>query len=113
MIDYQKLVQNCDEAIRRGEIARAAHPLRELNLARIPKVWCLPLAKTCRRAGLTTSGLKILTPIVLSPQRRLSTVPTEEELSEYAILLQRNGSVREAQSLLSRLDGERVPDALL
>jgi tetratricopeptide (TPR) repeat protein len=112
-VKYQELLQSCEDLLRTGKVGKAAHLVAELNLAKVPREWRLPLAKICRRAGHTSLGLKLLAPVILSPQKKLSTTPTPHEITEYAVLMQRNGSVDEALRLLDKVDANVVPDAEL
>lgn len=111
--NYRELLQNCEDLLRAGQVGKAAQLVADLNLAKVPREWRLPLAKICRRTGHTSLGLKLLTPLILSPQRKLSTTPTGHEITEYAVLMQRNGSVDEALRLLDKVDATVVPDAEL
>ncbi|MGE3682988.1 MAG: tetratricopeptide repeat protein [Bdellovibrionales bacterium] len=110
---YKQLVDECEADIRAGRIARVAAKFKTLNRTKIPREWCVQLAKLCRRAGLNSLGLRILTPIVQSQQRPQSQEPTGAELAEYAILLQRNGSVQEALKILSLTSLESLPETHL
>ncbi len=111
--DFKQLLEKCEEYLRAGHVGKTAQLVAHLNLSRVPREWRLPLAKVCRRAGHTSLGLKLLTATVLSPQKKLSTVPTPQEVSEYAVLLQRNGSVDEALRILDKVDSKSVPEAEL
>jgi tetratricopeptide (TPR) repeat protein len=110
-VDYKELLQTCEGLLRAGKVGKAAHLVSDLNLSQMPREWRLPLAKICRRAGHTSLGLKLLTPLILSPLKKLNTTPTPYEITEYAVLMQRNGSVDEALRLLGKVDANLVPDA--
>ncbi|NJL24505.1 MAG: hypothetical protein HC902_04610 [Calothrix sp. SM1_5_4] len=86
--------------------------LGRINLARIPRERRQYLAQICRRAGLIDRGLRVLHPIVRLP-RPGEAPPSPGELCEYAVLLSRNGSIREAITLLNSSDAAMAPDARL
>jgi tetratricopeptide (TPR) repeat protein len=113
MSQFETLVQECEALIRTGKIPAAAHRLSRLNYAQVPREWRLSLAKLCRRAGLFTSGLKLLTPVIHAPDKKLKVVPTPEELAEYGACLQINGSVTEAIQILGKVSSRNVPETLL
>jgi tetratricopeptide (TPR) repeat protein len=96
---YQKLHDDCDAFLKAGQIGKAVHALHGLNSAKVPRALRLPLARICRRCGLVAEGLRLLMPVVRS-ERGSEGTPGEQ--AEYAILLVRNGAVREAQTLLAR-----------
>lgn len=106
MRNWGELLQLCENDIRRGRADRIRQHLAGLNLREIPRKFRLPLANLCRRSSLLVLGLKILTPIV-----RGERDASAEEKAEYAVLLQRSGSVREALTLLGELRGR--PEILL
>jgi tetratricopeptide (TPR) repeat protein len=113
VIQYETLIQECENAIRNGEIALAARKLGELNYSHVPREWRLALAKLSRRSGLFSSGLKFLTPVIQASDKKLKLVPTAEELAEYGACLQINGSINEAIQVLNRIPHGQVPEALL
>jgi len=108
---YEDLFETCDREIRSGQINRAVVELKKINAVQLPRSWRAKFAKLCRRAGLVTQGLRILTPVVLAKEKRLDLAATHEELAEYAILLQRMGSVKEASQILSGVPIEVVPES--
>jgi tetratricopeptide (TPR) repeat protein len=112
-VNYKELLQQCEEFLRAGHVGKAAQAVAQLNLARVPRESRLPLARICRRAGHASLGLKLLTPVILSPERKLLTIPTPQEITEYAALTQRNGSADEALRLLDKVDAKLVPEAEL
>lgn len=113
MNDYKALLAQCDKDIRAGRIGKAAKLLHQLNTSQVGREWKLPLAKMCRRSGQIGVGLRLLTPLVLSQAHKLLSTATDEEMAEYAVLLQRHGSVGEALRLLERIPAEKVPESLL
>jgi hypothetical protein len=104
--DWLKLKQTCEEWTRSGESRRVNHVLAAIPNRDIPHRWRLPFANIARRGGLILLGLRLLAP-------SLKNEPTPEELAEYGVLLQKNGSVREALNALEKIDGDKIPDALL
>ncbi|MGE3680676.1 MAG: tetratricopeptide repeat protein [Bdellovibrionales bacterium] len=109
----RELIAECEHFLRSGQISSVASRLRGINLPRVPRAFRLPLANVCRRAGLFTSGLRLLTPLV-HPDRRSARAPiTTEELSEYAVLLMKIGSLNEAIDLLQGVELKDEPRSLL
>lgn len=104
--DWLKLKQSCEEWTRTGESRRVHHALSEIPNKEIPPKWRLPLANIARRGGLVLLGLRLLAPA-------LKAEPSNEELAEYGVLLQKNGSVREALNTLEKIDTTEIPEALL
>jgi hypothetical protein len=104
--DWLKLKQSCEEWTRSGESRRVHHVLSVIPNKDIPPKWRLPLANVARRGGLVLLGLRLLAPA-------LKADPSPEELAEYGVLLQKNGSVREALNTLEKIDGAKFPEALL
>lgn len=113
MTNYQDLLKECESHIRAGHDHRVVKILGRLNLAKVPRVWRLPLANLARRTSQIATGLRILTAVVRSGQDRSANPATPAELAEYAILLQRAGSVIEALEVLKSVDSNVVPAALL
>jgi tetratricopeptide (TPR) repeat protein len=113
MTDYKALLHSCETWIRAGQIGKAAKLVGQLNTAQVGREWRLPLATMCRRTGQTAVGLRLLTPLVLSQAHKLLDTATGEEYAEYAVLLQRHGSVNEALKILEGLPADKVPESLL
>jgi tetratricopeptide (TPR) repeat protein len=114
MKHYDRLIQDCDVEIRAGRAISVSRWLNELNTARIPREYRLPLAKICRRAGLYSLGMRLLSSLIHSKMPRISQQPaTPEELAEYAVLLIRIGAVSEGMKKLNRLEMSATPEALL
>ena len=109
---YEALWRQCEAHLRGGQDNRVIKPLGKLNTAQIPRVWRCRLANIARRAGLISLGLRILTPAVRS-QESETVLPSDDELAEYAILLQRCGAVSEAMSILASIDPRKAPIANL
>jgi tetratricopeptide (TPR) repeat protein len=106
---FEAFVQECDAYIRAGKPHLAGHRLTSLGRTPIPRVWRLPLAKLCRRAGLYGQGLRLLGRVVCGPTARASAA----ELTEYAALLLRSGAVDEAIDRLKTVDPAEAPEAQL
>src|SRR4051812_45789308 len=113
MNDFRVLIQSCEEAIRSGKLSQAIAYLTAINTAAVPREFRLPIARLCRRTLLVALGLRLLTPIIYPTQKKFNVIPTPEELAEYAVLLQRQGSNREALAILSQISFRQVPDVLL
>jgi tetratricopeptide (TPR) repeat protein len=108
----KQMLEHFESALRQGLISQVAKALSELDWNQVPRPWRQPLANVCRRAGLVSFGLKILSPIA-RPQTLNEDPATPVEMAEYAVLLQRIGVVDEALSILERLSVKDVPDAAL
>lgn len=102
MKNVEKLVADCEEILRAGQGQLVAQNLKDLNLARIPRAFRLSLANICRRAGLFSAGLRILTALVRNGDA------TAEEKAEYAVLLERCGAVDEALLVLREVNAAEV-----
>jgi tetratricopeptide (TPR) repeat protein len=107
---YLQLVSKCDELIRAGRSNEVAPLISDLNLKRVPRPVCQRLAQVCRRAGLVRAGLRLLKAIVLDEK---SSGATAGEVCEYAALLFKNGSLKEALARLQKIDETKAPEALL
>jgi tetratricopeptide (TPR) repeat protein len=113
MIPINDLVRQCEDLVRAGKIDQAQRLLSELETAKLPRSLRLPLANLCRRTDLLRLGLKILSPLVHTNKKQWQTIATPQELSEYAVLLQKHGAIREALWTLNHVDEKTVPEAAL
>lgn len=104
-----ELSDKCDQAIRSGAVKSVVQLLADLRPAQVPRPARQVLAKICRRAGMVKLGLRLLQPCVRGPW----VPPSAEEASEYAFLLARNGSYREACALFSTIETRTLPTVLL
>lgn len=107
MKNIEKLVEICEAALRAGQGQLVAQNLNDVNLARIPRAFKLSLANICRRAGLFSAGLRILTALVRKGDA------TAGEKAEYAVLLERCGAVDEALNVLRQVNAAEVSVAHL
>lgn len=110
-VSFPKLMEACEEAIRAGQAERVGEFFADVNLAKIPKTFRLPLANLCRRAYQLDLGIRILAPVVLSPTA--DDPPTPAEMAEYAVLLQRSGAITEALQLLESVPSDHAPQVAL
>ena len=102
--EFLKLRQHLDEQVRKGRITEVRSRLRKLSVSQ-PVERRLPIAQLCRRVGLNEKALKVLSWKVIKP------IPENlplNHLPEYALNLQRIGSVREAIRVLSRPGLNRI-----
>ncbi len=111
-MQMEKLIANCEAFVRAGSPQKAAKLISKLNLARLHRQYRLKFANLCRRTGLISSGLQILTP-VLFPKELEKADATAAEQAEYAVLLQRAGSVEEALEILNAISPEEIPEVLI
>ncbi len=109
---FEGFLKVCDELIRGGKMSAAVSHIRKLNLAQVAPKHRLALARICRRSGLMTAGLKLLTPAIRGESLR-NPKATLPEICEYAVLLSRVGLAHEALALLEKVDSTRAPEAEL
>jgi hypothetical protein len=102
-VSVQSLIADCDALLKQGKIAGVAAKLQTLSPASVEREDRLALANVCRRAGLFSLGLKLLTPIMHPDRMNPMLPPSAPETAEYAVLLMKIGSVSEALSLLQPL----------
>ncbi len=110
MKSFNQLIEECEGHIRSGRADLAAKKLAALNTAEVPRESRLPLATLCRRASLTSVGLRLLAPIVHPERNKWRAEASQKELAEYAVLLFRNGSTQEALITLDKVDAREVPE---
>ena len=99
--DILKLIQSWDQMIKQGRISEVRKELSK-QPNRCPEAVRLPLAHLCRRVGLNSKALKILSQNLLKPVPE--NLP-KAWVPEYAVNLQRLGSVTEAIRLLEQQQG--------
>jgi tetratricopeptide (TPR) repeat protein len=114
MIIFETLVKNCEADLRGGQAQNVGRRLAKINTAKIPREFRLPLANICRRAGLYSIGMAILSKLV-NEERNFKTAEqaSPAEFAEYAVLLLRSGAAGEALERLEKIDGNVVPEAIL
>jgi tetratricopeptide (TPR) repeat protein len=110
---FEQVLQDCESDVRSGRADLAAKRLRQLNPKNVPPESHHRVASLCRRIGLVSLGMKFLTPKTLNDRAIWLREASPQEIAEYAVLLQRIGSVNEAMTILETLDGESQPEALL
>jgi len=110
---YTEIVKECDDALKKGRPQFVAKRLADLNAARVPREWRLPLAQICRRAGLESLGMKLLIRLIRPRNDKEGITATPAERAEYAVLLLRTGALNESAQLLEDLDARLVPEAYL
>lgn len=106
-------VKECESLIRSGRDLAVNRSLSQLNLSQVPRQLRLPIANICRRVSNISMGLRLLTPIVRRSKEDQNAPATTGEMAEYAILLQRAGSVSEALQLLDQIPKKEIPKSLL
>lgn len=109
MSQFEFLLRDCDNDIKSGKLQHVSKRLAQFETSRIPREFRVPLAKICRRAGLYTMGLRLLAKFV----RGRAPTATPAELTEYAALLVRIGTVEEAITILKTVNTAEIPEALL
>ncbi|MBX3020375.1 MAG: hypothetical protein KF799_01760 [Bdellovibrionales bacterium] len=112
-LDFDRLLQVLDAHLRTGRADLCASALDRLPDTSFERAQLLPLAVICRRAGLFTRGLKLLSSLVRPDKKRWLEPASTREIAEYAALLTRNGSLNEALTLLEPLTSDQVPEVEL
>ncbi len=110
---FKKILEDGEGAIRSGQGHAFRQQLEALNTAHIPINFRLSLANISRRVGLIPLALRILSPRMPLSGLEKSADTTASEMAEYALLLQRIGSLSEALRLLEKIDTNKEPKALL
>jgi len=110
---YELVLADCERDIRSGRADLAAKRLRQLSPNSTPREGSHRVASLCRRIGLVSLGIKFLTPKTLEDRAEWLREASAQEIAEYAVLLQRIGSVNEAMTILETLNGEKHPEAFL
>lgn len=95
-----------------GQIRQAAEVLDKIKPNAIARNYLSRVAQLLRRVGSYDQALRILMPVV-RPKAKLLNPASYAEKAEYAICLQRFGSLEEARDLLEEIPEDAVPDALL
>lgn len=111
--DQQALLEHIDALIRQGQDAQAHSLLLKFERPQIDRSLLRELSNLCRRSGLIQLGLRFLTPVIRAEAESKSDPALPEELSEYAMLLQRSGAVNEALGILQNIDPRHDPKVLL
>jgi tetratricopeptide (TPR) repeat protein len=111
-INFEELAAECDRLLKDGKISAVSGLVSQLNLTQVPRSQRQVLGKICRRAGLVSHGLRLLQPVIRNDKSAVEDA-NAGEISEYAVLLSRNGSIQESLQLLGEVDGTQSPEALL
>lgn len=113
MVNFEELLKICEALLRAGKTQDVARHLHSLKPGDIPPEWRRSYASICRRAGLLTLGLKLLSPSVRDHSLPAGSRVQPADLAEYGALLWRVGAVSEALSVLESVDSREAPEALL
>ncbi|MGZ3782330.1 MAG: hypothetical protein ACXVCY_16890, partial [Pseudobdellovibrionaceae bacterium] len=106
---FSSLVEQCEKALRAGQITVVTELIQSIKTNSIPRQYRLPLANLCRRSGLWNEGLRFLGNLI-RPMDGTPSSANDRERAEYAILLMKIGSVEEAKNILSNLKKDEVPE---
>ena len=107
------LIEECENLIRTGSPETAHKKLTSVHAADVSRDQRLALANLCRRVGLISSGLRLLTPLVHPDKGVWGLEATSAELAEHAMLLRKSGTAREALSTLNRADSNQTSEVFL
>lgn len=105
-------LRQIDQLIRQGKGQLARLELQRINKSELVREDLVSIANFYRRVGLNHYGLKILNPIIRPSAAKISK-PTQEELTEYGVLLINMGIFHEGMTLLDQVDARETPNALL
>jgi len=105
-------LEELDRLIRAGDMRGAREAIVRVPVNQVPRHQMTKCAALARRAGAVKWGLRLLAPIV-RPKNKVPFAATSSEIAEYAVLLQRNGSLAEAWGLLENPKLEGRPEVLL
>lgn len=108
----EHVISECDERIRKGLIPQAIQMLQQLELNKISDPLRARVANLYRRVHLVHNGLTVLRPIVRPSRLSRRKIPTVQDISEYALLLEKIGAVPEALYLLSSFKTMNDPELL-
>src|SRR5436190_321363 len=111
-MDIERLISESESYIRSGRTGAASQLLKKINASAVAREVRLPLANLCRRAGLISLGIKLLSAVV-RPKQELEIAATNSELAEYGVLLHRFGALSESLAVLNSVDTNQAPEALL
>jgi hypothetical protein len=110
--EFEDLLKRAEERIVAGQIRQAAEVLDKIKPTSVARNYLCRVAQLLRRVGSYDAALRLLMPIV-RPKAKLVNPASNAEKAEYAICLQRFGSLEEARDLLNEIPEDAVPDALL
>lgn len=111
-IDYELLCERCEEFIRHGNLQVTRDLLSNLNHHHVPRRFKAYIARTYRRIGYISEGLRVLKKIIFN-QIPGESKATPIEQCEYAVLLSRIGSIDEAMSILKKINPQKNSDVYL
>jgi hypothetical protein len=105
------ILSQIEMSIQAAEFGRARAYFAQINLKQIPRVHAAAAAALARRAGLISTSLRILNPIVRDARNLLRA--TESEIASYAFSLHRSGAVHESEKLLAGIGRFQQPESFL
>lgn len=108
----KQILADAERLIVRGQIKAASEIIARAELSPNTRLETFELARIFRRMGNPENTLRMLAPVV-RPKVALLKPASEDEKLEYAIALQRVGSLQEATDILESLNAETTPEALL
>lgn len=110
--EIEEQLRKAEERIVAGEIRQAGFILQKIKPTSLPRSQIARMAQLLRRVGCYDQALRILMPFV-RPKAALLTPASSQEKAEYAICLQRAGSLDEARDLLEGIPEAEVREVLL
>lgn len=111
-VPLREMLSEAERLIVRGQIKAAAQLIDKSNATPNTRLETFELARIYRRIGNPEHSLRLLAPTV-RPKAQILKPATDEERLEYAIALQRVGSLLEASGIIEKINSESVPDVLL
>lgn len=112
-MNFSELIAECETHLRNGRADLVNRRLFALKVKDLPRSMRLPLASLCRRAGLINMGLRMLAPVVRPDGPLGHDEASDSEKCEYAFLIMKSGSVREALKILAPLTESPIKEARL
>ena len=113
MASILSILEQCETAIRDGDLVRAGRLLEKLEVSRVPRRLRLPFSKLCFASDKHPTGLRLLGPIVRPKHAPQKEPATPHETAAYASHLLLLGNVDEALKLLAEIAPAAAPEALL
>jgi hypothetical protein len=101
-----------EEKIRRGLLQEAASAVSKIEISKVQRTQAARIANLARRAGLATTAIRVLGPIV-RPEIPRARPATNLEKAEYAIAISRIGAHVEALKILKTISKDEEPETLL
>jgi tetratricopeptide (TPR) repeat protein len=104
-LEWFHFFESCESLIRAGQSQQVIPMLLGQKIKDIPRAQAERFAHFHYRVGLFSRGLQILSPIV-HPSETGGVLASDRELTTYAVLLIKIGSLQEAKNILSKVSSQ-------